>query len=85
MKEYPGRDSNPHATKAVALKATVSDQFHHPGGDRQRTDSRRWFQALRDSSGRRFPIDFETERLLGSVADCVARRLRGRRRRTSIE
>jgi hypothetical protein len=31
MKEYPGRDSNPHATKAVALKATVSDQIPPPG------------------------------------------------------
>jgi hypothetical protein len=29
--EYPGRDSNPHATKAVALKATVSDQIPPPG------------------------------------------------------
>jgi hypothetical protein len=31
VKEYPGRDSNPHATKAVALKATVSDQIPPPG------------------------------------------------------
>jgi hypothetical protein len=31
VKEYPGRDSNPHATKAVALKATVSNQIPPPG------------------------------------------------------
>ena len=38
---YPGRDSNPHATKAVALKETVSDQFHHPGEARNASGSRR--------------------------------------------
>jgi hypothetical protein len=44
-RKYPGRDSNPHATKAVALKATVSDQFHHPGGTHDGTDSAPHIQA----------------------------------------
>jgi hypothetical protein len=51
VRRYPGRDSNPHATKAVALKATVSDQFHHPGGYPDASDSRARIQVLSPQTG----------------------------------
>jgi hypothetical protein len=63
---YPGRDSNPHAMKAVALKATVSDQFHHPGVVRDASGNAREIQASHRRAARRFPIDSGLERLLGS-------------------
>jgi hypothetical protein len=66
VRMYPGRDSNPHAIKAVALKATVSDQFHHPGRVSDGIDSRTHRQAFRGSRARRLPIDRRIERLLGS-------------------
>ncbi len=35
QKQYPGRDSNPHGHEGpMAFEAIVSDQFHHPGGER---------------------------------------------------
>ena len=54
-RRYPGRDSNPHAMKAVALKATVSDQFHHPGGAPDASDNGCNFQARRAETGATVP------------------------------
>ena len=65
---YPGRDSNPHAMKAVALKATVSDQFHHPGGCADRSGNPGSDQVFRPPTGRRFPFDTGIRGLLGSAS-----------------
>ena len=77
MRKYPGRDSNPHAIKAVALKATVSDQFHHPGRPSHGIDSRGRSQALQAFRARRFPIDTRTECLLGSNSGVLRRAVQG--------
>jgi hypothetical protein len=71
---YPGRDSNPHAMKAVALKATVSDQFHHPGVARDATGNAREIQARRAILAGRFSIDSGIERLLGSEKGALGSR-----------
>ena len=76
MPMYPGRDSNPHAIKAVALKATVSDQFHHPGAASDGIDLRGDRQGLRVSRYRRLPIDRRMERLLGSNSGVLRRESR---------
>ena len=74
VRKYPGRDSNPHAIKAVALKATVSDQFHHPGRVWDGIDSHGRRQALGLSRTGRFPIDSRIECLLASNSG-VSRRV----------
>ena len=66
VRRYPGRDSNPHATKAVALKATVSDQFHHPGGSAEASDNTPSSQVFGGLPGRRFSFDTGIRSLLGS-------------------
>jgi hypothetical protein len=73
VRKYPGRDSNPHAIEAVALKATVSDQFHHPGRVPDGTGSRGRSQALRGFLPRRFAIDSRLECLLGSNSGVLKR------------
>ena len=77
MRTYPGRDSNPHAIKAVALKATVSDQFHHPGAASDGIDSRGRSQAMRPFPAGRFPIDTQMECLLGSNSGVLRRAVQG--------
>ena len=76
MQMYPGRDSNPHAIKAVALKATVSDQFHHPGRASDGIDLCAQSQALRVLPPCRLPIDRQMERLLGSNSGVLRRESR---------
>ena len=73
MRMYPGRDSNPHAIKAVALKATVSDQFHHPGRSSEGNDLRGHSQAPRAFPLSRLPIDRQMERLLRSKSGVLQR------------
>ena len=76
MRKYPGRDSNPHAIKAVALKATVSDQFHHPGRVSDGIGSGGRSQVMRGFLPCRFPIDRQLERLLGSNSGVLRRESR---------
>ena len=79
MRRYPGRDSNPHAIKAVALKATVSDQFHHPGLASDGIDSRGRRQGARGFGASGLPIDRQLECLLASKSSVLRRVTRARR------
>ena len=73
---YPGRDSNPHATKAVALKATVSDQFHHPGGSAEGSENARprTKNSGRVSGATVLQLTLELGVLLGSADTSFGRR-----------